>query len=335
MERFIYLVWGGLPAGQFLSASDAATQQAIRARLEQSIAKTNIFELPSFVMNANVEIENQGKLITGKYQLLWNGPDQWREAIRFPSYTELRVGGKGTIWTQRSTEFLLPRIENLRQALGFSSGAQSQGLGTWSLVQLALTPKDTIKKTHERKRHGIKVTCAEIESELGFTHEICVDKSTGTIDRGPSKEDREFLPAGEKVYPRSLSELESDKTVATVKITELVTPARFPSDAFKAPDGLSPQAGCMNPVPPRMIKRVNPEYAPRARDQHIQGGVSIDVLIATDGVPTIKAVVESPSPDLTTSSLNAVRGWRYDPATCNGQPVPIEALLQINYTVSF
>src|SRR5438105_4028525 len=86
------------------AASDdpAKSQDALR-RIQEAVAKTNIFELPSFEMKASVQIESQGKLLDGSYQLLWNGPEQWREEIQLPEYTEVQVGGKQAVWIQHTT----------------------------------------------------------------------------------------------------------------------------------------------------------------------------------------------------------------------------------------
>jgi hypothetical protein len=39
-------------------------------------------------MKAALQIDNAGKPLDGSYRLLWNGPEQWREEISFPGYTE-------------------------------------------------------------------------------------------------------------------------------------------------------------------------------------------------------------------------------------------------------
>jgi hypothetical protein len=57
-----------------LSASDKAREG--REIVEQARSKSDIRELASFTMKANIKIENQGKLLAGQYVLLWNGPNQ-------------------------------------------------------------------------------------------------------------------------------------------------------------------------------------------------------------------------------------------------------------------
>jgi TonB family protein len=334
MKPCIYLAVLVMSLQGLLTASDQPNQQDAVSRLEQAAAKTNIFELASFAMKADIQLENNGKIINGTYQFLWNGPDQWREGINFPGYSEVQIGGKGTIWIQRSSDFIPLPIFYLHQALGFSS---SIGLPqSMSLVQLALSSKDTIKKTSKRNEHDDKLTCYEIENEQKRSSEICVHDDNGTVAR-PSFmfADSDLQPVGLKAFPRLLTVRYKDKEAARVNISEISTPAQFPAEAFTPPTGVSPQAGCMNPAPARLVKRQNPEYPQSARLRHREGTVAFDALIGTDGVPQFRKVVESPDPDLEASSRQTLSKWRYDPALCNGQPVGVETLMQVNYALTY
>jgi TonB family protein len=332
MKRGIYLFVLIVSFRQCLDASDTVNQQEAIARLQLAVSKTNIFELPSFAMEADVEIEEHGKLVDGTYELLWNGPEQWREGIRIPGYSEVQTGGKGTVWIQRSTDFIPVPIYALRQALGFGpSGASPQST---SLVQLALSPRDMIKTTKKRKEHGDELTCYEIEGEQKHLSEICVNDDSDTIAR-PSFmfTDSNFQAVGGKIFPRVLI-LNGDEVVSKINVRELASPAQFPPDTFTPPTGVSPKAGCMNPSLPHMVKRQQPEYPESARRQYRQGTVSFDVLIGKDGVPQFRKLIESAGTDLDDSSKRALSRWRYDPAMCNGQPVEIETVLQVNYALS-
>ena len=333
MKRCSILAVLGALVLPFLSASDTSEQQETVKRLELAVSKTNILDLPSFRLKASVQIDIQGKPLEGSYQLFWNGPEQWREEINLPGYTEIQVGGKETLWIQRSTEFIPLRIYQLHSALGFSSVAAGAGL-TWSFTQLVLGARDTVKNTRSRKDHGVKETCVEIENELKGESEMCVNDSTGTLVRSSSYEDSDFQPVGGKVFPRLLSFVENGRPVAKLNVSELLTPAQFGPDAFTPPSGALQQPGCMNPVPPRPVKQENPKYTFGARERHLQGTVAVDVQIGLDGVPKIRMVVADPNPDLTKPSLDAIADWRYEPAICNGRPVPIETVLQVKYTLS-
>jgi TonB family protein len=316
------------------ASDDIAKQQEAIKKVEQAVAHTNIFELPSFQMKANVQIEAQGKLVDGKYQLLWNGPEQWREEIHFPGYTEVQVGAKGTVSIQRSTAFLPLRIYQLHTALGFGSGTLGTGAASASLVQWGLAPKDKVKKIYKQKEHGKAQTCVAYENDVKRQLEICVSDTTNTIVRSDSFSDNDIQPAGsDKVYPRFLSFIEERKTVANASIIDFTTAPQFGPDLFTPPAGTLPQAGCMNPMPPELIKRVIPQYPDSARRNYIEGTVSVDARIGVDGVTRIGEVVGHSSPDLEQSSIKALGNWRYEPATCNGKPVEVETVLQVNYSL--
>jgi TonB family protein len=285
-------------------------------------------------MKATVEVENRGKLVDGTYRLLWNGPNQWRGETTLPGYQEIQVGGKGMIWVQRNTDFIPPPIYYLYQALGFGSNAGSAGAGP--LVRLDFIQKDVVKKRHERKEHGTKLTCFEIENERRHTSETCINESTGTIARDPSFfADDGLQPIAGKVFPRRVAYLQKGKPVASAVIDELTIIDQFPSNTFTPPAGTTAWEGCMNPTPPRLTKRVQPEYPGIARAQRVQGTVKADVLIGTDGSVKIRKVAETPSSDLEASAVHAIEAWRYDPATCNGQPVQDSTILQVNYQLSY
>jgi TonB family protein len=334
MNRFIFLVIVSAMLAPLLSASQTSDRQEVIKRIEQAVSKTDIFELPSFQMRADVQIDNRGKPLDGSYELLWNGPNQWREQITFPGYTEVEVGGTGIVWIKRTTDFIPFHVYHVHAVLGFGFGVPSGGFGDLaSYTQLCLTLRDTIKKVSSEKRHGEKVTCFDIESEHKVTSEICINDTTGIIARDSPFEDTNFQAVGGKSFPRFLSYEENHKKVAKVNIRELITPVAFPPNTFDPPQGTSSQAGCMNPMPSRIVRKVAPQYPETARRNRVEGSVGIDVRIGLDGVPTINTVVASPSSDLAKSSIEAIKDWRYEPATCDGKPVEVETVLTVNYVL--
>ena len=163
-----------------------------------------------------------------------------------------------------------------------------------------------------------------------------MNDSSDTIARAPFMfADSNLQPAGAKIFPRRLILHHGAEVVAEVNISELASPAQFPPDTFTPPTGVSPEAGCMNPSPPRLVKRQQPEYPAAAREQRHQGTVSFDVLTGKDGVPPFRRLTESAGTDLDDSSKRALSRWRYDPAMCNGQPAEVETALQVNYALSY
>src|SRR6266566_1814873 len=104
MKRYLLLVFL-LLTHSTLAASGKANREGTDL-VEQAAAKANIFELPSFEMKASIRIDNKGNPLDGSYMLLWNGPEQWRQEISLPGYSEVTVGVKGVVFLKRSTDFI-------------------------------------------------------------------------------------------------------------------------------------------------------------------------------------------------------------------------------------
>jgi periplasmic protein TonB len=83
---------------------------------------------------------------------------------------------------------------------------------------------------------------------------------------------------------------------------------------------------------PRLIHQVQPEYPPLARQARIQGDVIIDSVIDTQGRVTQMKVV-SGSPLLVESAIQALGQWRYQPTLLNGQPVAVDMLVTLHFTL--
>lgn len=295
--------------------------------IRQATDAMNIFALPSFEMDATVHIDNGGKPLQGSYRLLWNGPEQWREELRFPGFDEARVGRNGEVYLSRSTNFLPLRIYQLHSALGY--GAES-----WSsFFQVAPRPTDTIDKIRDRKDHGLRIKCAEILNAKKQHREVCVNEDEGIIFRRRPFVDSGLIHAGTKVFPQSMTYIEDGKSVAKVEVTALNTPVQLPPSVLEPPDGSTGQVGCFEPTAPPRVHSVAPYYPERERQSYIQGTISVYAIIGKDGIPRGLRVVSGVTPGLNDSALDAIRQWGYEPATCNGVPVEYETIITVNYSL--
>jgi hypothetical protein len=336
MKRYYssVLLLGILLSQLSLRGADKPDRGDAVARLQRAVSKSNIFELPSFAMKASAQVVIDKKLVDGSYQLFWNGPEQWREEVNFPGYQEIQIGGKGVVWTRRSTDYVPLAVYNLHRALGFGASTGSSP-SIWSRVRLDITSKDNVKKIRERKEHGEKLICVDLERDLEPNTEICTRETDGSFIRDSSDNlDEDFQPIGEKLFPRMLSFRTSGKTLAKVNMAELTNVTQFAPNIFAPPPGVSSQPGCMNPTPARAVKKAAPHYPASARAGHIEGTTFTEVIIGIDGIPRIRRVLQSPSSDLEASSLAAIQQWRFDSAICDGQPIEMETVLQINYALS-
>lgn len=312
------IVLAALLLPPLVSATDKAREgQEI---LEQARSKSDIRELPHFTMKAIVKIEDRGKLVEGRYTLLWNGPDQWREETSFPGFDEIRVGAPGTVALKRNVDVIPLRVFQLHQTLEYGRG------------ELTVRPDEGIKQVHTRKVNGIEAKCAEITGKL-FKREICTDALTGALVRDHPFVDTEFTPFGAKIFPRSLRYVQEGRTLAEAEITEFKTTESLPSSAFDAPVGAVSEPGCLNPTVGHLVERVRPSYPEWDRRTHTQGTVLIYGLIGVDGTLHDLRVISGVSAGLNQASVEAVRQWRYEPFTCESTPVEVESVLQVNYAL--
>jgi protein TonB len=82
-----------------------------------------------------------------------------------------------------------------------------------------------------------------------------------------------------------------------------------------------------------LIKRVQPNYPPLARQARIQGTVVLQAEISKDGTIQNLQLI-SGHPMLAPAAIEAVKQWRYKPYLLNGEPVAVDTQVQVNFTLS-
>jgi TonB family protein len=80
----------------------------------------------------------------------------------------------------------------------------------------------------------------------------------------------------------------------------------------------------------RLIRRVDPRYPPAALLQRIEGSVVLQAVVGKDGRVRETKAVDGNS-YLTQAALDAVRQWRYEPYTLNGEPIDMKTEITINF----
>jgi len=81
-----------------------------------------------------------------------------------------------------------------------------------------------------------------------------------------------------------------------------------------------------------LVHKVEPEYPAEAKARNIQGPVVLDVQVLGDGAVGNIAVV-SGDPVLTQSAIDAVKQWRYQPASANGQGIQSQTRVTVKFTL--
>lgn len=84
---------------------------------------------------------------------------------------------------------------------------------------------------------------------------------------------------------------------------------------------------------PIAVKRVDPVYTEVARRSRTQGIVIIEAVIDRQGNVTEARVLKPLPFGLDIAALQAVRQWKFQPGTLNGQPVPVYYNLTVNFRI--
>src|SRR5580698_4857305 len=82
-----------------------------------------------------------------------------------------------------------------------------------------------------------------------------------------------------------------------------------------------------------LVRKVNPNYPPLARQARIQGSVLLQAEISKTGdIQNLRLI--SGHPMLAPSAIEAVKQWKYKPYILNGEPVEVETQITVNFTLA-
>ena len=87
-------------------------------------------------------------------------------------------------------------------------------------------------------------------------------------------------------------------------------------------------------IPPKVLKETRPRYTAEAMGSGIQGSVTVQGVVRTDGSVGDVEVVRSLDPNgLDASVVEAVEQWRFEPGRRQGRAVPVIISIQLAFTL--
>jgi periplasmic protein TonB len=79
-----------------------------------------------------------------------------------------------------------------------------------------------------------------------------------------------------------------------------------------------------------VVTKITPEYPVMARQLHLAGSVTIEIVIAENGsVESVNAVAGNPV--LTRPAMDSLKRWKFKPFTADGAPVKAQAQISIDF----
>lgn len=96
-------------------------------------------------------------------------------------------------------------------------------------------------------------------------------------------------------------------------------------------DGQVPLHVTRDVTPPKAIYTPDPAYSEEARQAKYQGTVVLWTVIGKDGQVKRIVVTRRLGKGLDEAAVAAVRTWTFEPALRNGEPVPVQADVEVNF----
>jgi protein TonB len=84
----------------------------------------------------------------------------------------------------------------------------------------------------------------------------------------------------------------------------------------------------------RLVSHPTPIYPPIAKSARVQGTVTLQATIGTDGSVQNLQLLSAGSPLLVQSAMDAVKQWVYSPTLLNGNPVTVVTTIDVNFTLA-
>jgi TonB family protein len=85
---------------------------------------------------------------------------------------------------------------------------------------------------------------------------------------------------------------------------------------------------------PVLLYAVDPVYPLSAAYKDEEGACLVAMVVDPTGLPENVHILKSVSPELDTAAVNAVRQYKFRPATEDGEPIPAKVAVEVKFHVS-
>lgn len=300
------------PLGSF--ADDKSTRAEAILKRAYELSNLHAADVGPYDLQANVKVSGPGRSVIGTYHLLWVSASQWREELDFPGYQEVRFGGKDKIWLVRP-----PKVRYPPAYAAFRAARLSPRFPDASKVK--------IKKIVDRQQDSVQLTC------IGFGQsELCVDRSRGVLVSGSSSLYVEVFSDYEefrgKQVPWSIG-LRDNVSTTAVEITKLVPLTAPDPNLFVAPASAEGWETCEHPTSPKPLHTPPLSFRPAFGKAGQQSEAVVLAVITKTGDLGDLELVKSAYPNMDKAAIEQLSKWKFRPAMCGNQPIPVEILVPV------
>lgn len=258
-------------------------------------------------------------------------PRQYRDRLDIPGFAAMRLGGAlyprlhpaeretlgvvkhGSVdYSKRRTAPLAPDYPILRSVAGLPPGYVADVLAQTGCrpsppVELAAAVVGYSARRHLQELHWTRATltppCAQAARAI-----LAAALLPAPAFTGPGKPHWVVLPMSQEF------------------LQCLAGPSREPKAKVEA-------VGQKGIVPPRKLRDVRPGFPAAALKQRREALVVLQAGISPAGCVDRASVLQGGGTDFDLEALRAVTGWAFTPTLLNGQPVPVEMTITVDFSV--
>jgi hypothetical protein len=335
-------------SGRGAMASDNDQQKGV-ALIDRATQLENLLSADAGSLRLRTDVKLFGLVEgtrEGEYLLVVASPTRWFESVRFPGYSELRGVYDGQRWRKRNVVDKPFRFHEVSQLLDVAQ-------------HLRLPSNAVIKKLTQRTIGGAQAICAEAsptsylwqkdsarmaaKSVVGTSKDsrvtLCFDAASGALLGAtyagdlPRFEYEGEVTLGNKTFPKTLRCYDGRELAVEATVKDLSKEANADPAGFKPPEGAETWPDCAEPTMPKLIEKqpLDEDLLAHAKAKRSFGTITCLAEVATDGTIHDLAAFEWHGM-LGELIRQAVKGWRYAPATCNGTPVPAQIYIAYTFT---
>ncbi len=143
----------------------------------------------------------------------------------------------------------------------------------------------------------------------------------------------ERIFASKKIYKLvvNMPNLNSATGSWILNFSELRVDSRPHSRLDSRSDSIDPRAASSDISGPAPLKKVDPKYPPTLVNEHVEGEVVLYAVIRADGSVDSIQLIHGIDEQLDANAMNALSQWKFRPATREGSPVELEAIVHIPF----
>jgi TonB family protein len=330
MDRSLWLMLGVILIASLSFAGKKEDEgKALLDRAKQ-LSDIRAEGAPAFRLKASFKVIREDSTITeGTYTETWVSPGQWRTETILGNFRGTEVANGKKLWILNSTS------------------SAPLGMGEVGFRMAGLKFSSDFWKPAKIEDRDIQIAVRCVYTKLDPTvgkSALCFDKSTGTVaakvvplDVQGRRVDnrceyRDYQNFGEKMFPGVIRCFEGPRPTFEETLLELsAEPSRDP-ELFAPLVGGTESVNCQGvPKPPTAVYTPEPEY-PSGR-KNPKNPVVLSLIVDAGGKTHDLRVVRSADAAFDNAAMEAVRRWRFKPATCEGETIATTINVDITFRV--